>query len=152
MTLKSRKLVRPTSRTPKEDADPLGLFPALSEQLKQTYDAEVRAFLRKFLLVGGLAPAVRRSISAAVTARGRPVRVDFRITFYPPDASGFFRADGELITPVAELARRRSVTSNPTIQNTDRNSWAFSASLCACTDLKGDGAKGVVANSPRRRG
>jgi hypothetical protein len=104
MTLKSRKLVRPTSRTPKEDADPLGLFPALSEQLKQTYDAEVRAFLRKFLLVGGLAPAVRRSISAAVTARGRPVRVDFRITFYPPDASGFFRADGELITPVAELA------------------------------------------------
>jgi hypothetical protein len=104
MTLKSRKLVRPTSRTPKEDADPLGLFPALSEQLKQTYDAEVRAFLRKFLLVGGFAPAVRRSISAAVTARGRPVRVDFRITFYPPDASGFFRADGELITPVAELA------------------------------------------------
>jgi hypothetical protein len=60
--------------------------------------------LRKFLLVGGLPPAVRPSIFAPVTARGRPVSVDFRITFYPPDASGFARVIGELITPVAELA------------------------------------------------
>ena len=82
----------------------MGLFPALSAQLKQAYHAQLRALLRKFLLVGGLAPAVRQSIFVAVTARGRPVSVDFRITFYPPDASGFFRADGELITPVAELA------------------------------------------------
>ena len=86
------------------DPDPLGLFPALSEKLKQTYDAQMRGFLRKFLLVGGLAPAVRQSISAAVKARGQAVSVDLRITFYPPDASGFLRADGELITPLAELA------------------------------------------------
>ena len=35
---------------------------------------------------------------------GQPVSADFRITFYPADASGFFPADGELMTPVAELA------------------------------------------------
>ena len=102
MALTSKKVARPTTQTPHQDPDPAGLFPALSAQ--QAYHAQLRAFLRKFLLVGGLAPAVRRSIFAAVTARGRPVSVDFRITFYPPDASGFFRADGELITPVAELA------------------------------------------------
>ena len=64
--------VRATNKAAHEDPDPLGLFPTLSEQLKQTYDAQVRAFLRKFLLVGGLPPAVRQSIFAAVTARGRP--------------------------------------------------------------------------------
>ncbi len=81
------------------------MFPALSAQLQQAYDAQLRAFLRKFLLVGGLAPAVRRSISAAVTAQGGPVSFDVTLTFYPPDASGFARVIGELITPVAELAR-----------------------------------------------
>ncbi len=104
LALPSKQGVRPPIRTTHADADPLGLFPALSEQLQQTYDAQLRAFLRKFLLIGGVAPAVRRSIFAAVTARGRPVSVDFRITFYPPEASGYFRADGDLITPVAELA------------------------------------------------
>ena len=104
LALPSKPGVRPPIRTTHADADPLGLFPGLSAQLKQAYDAQVRGLLRKFLLVGGLAPAVRRSISAAVNAQGGPVSVDFRITFYPPDASGFFRADGALITPVAELA------------------------------------------------
>jgi hypothetical protein len=99
MTLKSKKVTRPTIRTPKEDADPLGFAAKLAE----AYHAQLRAFLRRNLLVGGLAPAVHRRIFAAVTARGRPVDVDFRITFYPPDASGFFRADGALKTPVAEL-------------------------------------------------
>ena len=40
---------------------------------KEAYYAQLRAFLRKNLLVGGLAPAVRRRIFAAVTARGGPV-------------------------------------------------------------------------------
>ena len=99
MTLKSKKVTRPTIRTPKEDADPLGFAAKLAE----AYHAQLRAFLRRNLLVGGLAPAVHRRIFAAVTARGRPVDVDFRITFYPPDASGFFRADGALKTPPADL-------------------------------------------------
>jgi hypothetical protein len=98
--------VRPPIRTPHPDTDPLGFAQVLAEtsaQLQEAYYAQLRAFLRKFVFVG-FEPAVRRSIFAAVTARGRPVSVDFRITFYPPDASGLFRAGGELITPVAELA------------------------------------------------
>src|SRR5271166_6458499 len=98
LALPSKPGVRPPIRTTHADADPLGLFPALSEQLKQTYYAQVRGLLRKFLLVGGLAPAVRRSISAAVTAQGGPVSFDVTLTFYPPDASGFARVIGELIT------------------------------------------------------
>jgi hypothetical protein len=100
MTLKSKKSARPIARTPKEDADPLGFAAKLTE----AYHAQLRAFLRRNLLVGGLAPAVRRRIFAAVTARGRPVDVDFRITFYPPNASGFFRADGKLETSLAEIS------------------------------------------------
>jgi hypothetical protein len=94
-----KKFARPIARTLKEDSDPLGFAAKLGE----AYHAQLLAFLRKNLIVGGLAPAVRRSIFAAVTARGRPVSFDFRITFYPPDASGFYRADGALKTPVAEL-------------------------------------------------
>jgi hypothetical protein len=71
-------------------------------ELKDAYRARLHSFLRVFLLVR-LDAAVRRRIFAAVTARGRPVSFDFRITFYPPDASGFYRAVGALKTPVAEL-------------------------------------------------
>jgi hypothetical protein len=99
----AKKVARPPNKPQNPEADPLRLFPGLSVQLQQTYDAQLRAFLHKFVFVR-LAPAVRRSISAAVTAQGGPVSVDFRITFYPPDASGFLRANGELITPVAALA------------------------------------------------
>jgi hypothetical protein len=105
MTSTSRKkLARPTTRKPDENADPVGLFPKLSEKLKEAYQAQLRAFLRRNLLVEGLAPAVRQSIFAAVTARGQPVSADFRIPSYPADAFGFFPADGEVMTPVAELA------------------------------------------------
>ena len=99
-----KKLARPTTRKPNQDADPVGLFPALSEKLKEAYQAQLDAFLSQNLIVEGLAPAVRQRIFAAVTARGQPVSADFRITFYPADAFGFFRADGELMTPVAEFA------------------------------------------------
>jgi hypothetical protein len=104
LVMQSKQRARPPIKPPNPDADPLGLFPALFEKLKQTYDAQVRAFLRKFLLVGGLAPAVRRSISAAVTAQGGSVSLDVTLTLYPPDASAFARVDGALITPVVELA------------------------------------------------
>jgi hypothetical protein len=102
-TLK-KKLARPTTRKPNQGPDPVGLFPALSEKLKEAYQAQLHAFLRQNLIFEGLPPAVRRSIFAAVTARGQPVSADFRITFYPADAFGFFAAVGELITPVAEFA------------------------------------------------
>ena len=106
MTSTLKKVARPTTQTPNKDPDPVGFagtLAAISAQLEDAYYARLRAFLGVFLLVR-LAPAVLRRIFAAVTARGRPASVDFRITFYPPDASGFFRADGELMTPVAELA------------------------------------------------
>jgi hypothetical protein len=105
MPLTSKKVSQPTTRSPNEDPDPVGFGTTLAEiiaDLQDAYHARLRAFLLKYLLVR-LDAAVRRRIFAAVTARGRPVDVDFRITFYPPDASGFFRADGALKTPVAEL-------------------------------------------------
>ncbi len=53
--MKTKKVARPTSRTPQEDADPLGF----AAKLREAYYAQLRAFLRKNLLVGGLAsPAV----------------------------------------------------------------------------------------------
>jgi hypothetical protein len=106
MALTSKKGARPTTKALNDDPDPVGfgrVFAEIYAKLEEAYHAQLRAFLRRNLLVGGLAPAVRRRIFAAVTARGRPVDADFRITFYPPDASGFFRADGALKTPVAEL-------------------------------------------------
>ena len=45
MALKSKKLARPTTKSPKEDADPLGLLPALHAKLKEAYYAQLRAFL-----------------------------------------------------------------------------------------------------------
>ena len=42
--------------------------------------------------------------------------------------------------------------SNPTIQNTDRNSLAFSASPCACADPRGAGANPAVADKPKNTG
>jgi hypothetical protein len=101
----SQKVSRPTTRSPNEDPDPVGFGTTLAEiiaDVQDAYHARLRAFLLKYLLVR-LDAAVRRRIFAAVTARGRPVDVDFRITFYPPDASGFFRADSALKTPVADL-------------------------------------------------
>jgi hypothetical protein len=100
----AKRVARPPIKPPHPDPDPLGFFPALHAKLEEAYDAQLLAFLRRNLLVSGLTPSVRQSIFAAVKARGQAVSVDFRITFYPADASGFFRADGELMTPVAELA------------------------------------------------
>ena len=106
MTLKSKKVARPPIKPPNQDPDPVGLAQVLAQtstQLEAAYQERWRAFLRKFDLVK-FAPPVRRSISAAVTAQGGPVSFDVTLTFYPPDASGFARVDGALITPVAELA------------------------------------------------
>ena len=106
MTLKSKKVARPITQTPHPDSDPVGFAGVLAQtsmQLEEAYHTQLRAFLRKFALVR-FAPAVRRSISAAVTAEGGPVSFEVTLTFYPPDASGFARVDGALITPVAELA------------------------------------------------
>jgi len=74
------------------------LFPALSEQLKQTYDAQLRAFLRKVDLVR-FAPAVRQRIRAAETAPGGPATFLVALTVHPRDASGFPRLVGRLQTP-----------------------------------------------------
>ena len=93
----SKKVARPTTRTPKEDADPVGFASVLAEKsakLEEAYHARLRAFLLKFLLVK-LKPAVRRRIIEAATAQGRPVSFDLRITVYPRDASGFARVVGD---------------------------------------------------------
>jgi hypothetical protein len=107
MTSTLKKLARPTIGKPNEGPDPVGFTATLARmfaELQEGYHARLDAFLSQNLIVEGLAPAVRESIFAAVTARGQPVSADFRITFHPADAHGFFRADGELMTPVAELA------------------------------------------------
>ena len=105
MALTSKKRARPTTKSPNDGPDPAGFGATLAEiiaELQDAYRARLHAFLRKFTLVT-LASAARRHIFAVVTAQGRPVSFDFRITFYPPDASGFYRAVGALKTPVAEL-------------------------------------------------
>ena len=100
-----KKVTRPTTKAPNDGPDPLGFGATLAEiiaELQDAYRVRLHAFLRKFTLVR-FEPAARRHIFAVVTAQGRPVSFDFRITFYPPDASGFYRAVGALKTPVAEL-------------------------------------------------
>ena len=58
----AKKLARPPIKPPNLDPDPLGFARVLAEtsaQLEEAYHAQLRAFLRKNLLVGGLAsPAV----------------------------------------------------------------------------------------------
>ena len=105
MALTSKKRARPTTKSPNDGLDPVGFGATLAEiiaELEDAYRARLHAFLRKFTLVT-LASAARRHIFAVVTAQGRPVSFDIRITFYPPDASGFYRAVGALKTPVAGL-------------------------------------------------
>jgi hypothetical protein len=102
----SKKLARPTIRTPKEDTDPVGFARALAEvlgKLEEAYHARLRAFLLKFLLVR-LEAAARRRILEAGTAQGGPVSFDLRITVHPRDASGFPRVVGKLGTTSAELS------------------------------------------------
>ena len=106
MTSTPKKFVRPTTRKPNEDADPVGFagtLAAIYAQLEDAYYARLRAFLCVFLLIK-LAPAVLRGMLDAVTAQRGPVGFDLRVTIYPRNARGFFRAVGELKTPVAELA------------------------------------------------
>ena len=74
MPLTSKKAVRPTTRSSNEDPDPVGFGTTLAEiiaELQDAYRARLHAFLLKSLLVR-LDAAERRSIFAAVTARGRP--------------------------------------------------------------------------------
>jgi hypothetical protein len=80
------------------DLDPLGLFPTLSEQLQQTYYAQLRAFQRKFDLVR-FEPAARQRIRAAETPPGGPATFLVALTVHPRDASGFPRLIGRLPTP-----------------------------------------------------
>ena len=74
MKLTSKKVARPTTRTPSDDPDPLGFGTKLAEiiaELKDAYHARLRAFLLKFLLVrldAGRAPAHPRRGNGA----GRP--------------------------------------------------------------------------------
>ena len=93
MTLTSKKFARPTTTAPNDGPDPVGLLPALVAELKDAYHAQLRALLRKFLLVR-LEAAVRRRILEAGTAQGGPVSFDLRITVHPRDASGFARVVG----------------------------------------------------------
>jgi hypothetical protein len=98
----SKKVTRPTTRTPAQDADPVGLLPALYAKLAEAYYAQLRAFLRKFTLVR-FEPAVHRRIVDAGTNHGGPVSFPATLTVYPRDAKGFARVVGRLETPVAEL-------------------------------------------------
>jgi hypothetical protein len=90
--------VRPRIRSMHADADPLGLFAGLSAQLKQTYDAQLRAFLRKYDFVR-FEPAVRQRIRAAETAPGGPATFLIALTVHPREASGFPRLVGRLPSP-----------------------------------------------------
>lgn len=106
MTSTSKKLARPTTRKPNEGPDPVG-FAATFAKMLRSY--------RGLRCGAGCVPApeLHRQRTRAGSApehfccshgAGQPVSVDFRITFYPADAFGFFPADGELMTPVAEFA------------------------------------------------
>jgi hypothetical protein len=108
----SKKLARATIRTPNEDADPLGLFPALYARLKEAYYARLRAFLLKFLLVR-LEAAVLRGIVDAGTIQGGPVSFPLTITVYPRDAHGFARVVGKLATTSAELSDEHQPDEQP---------------------------------------
>ena len=115
MTSKLKKVARPTTKAPNDSPDPVGFGTSLAHmiaELQHAYRARLHAFLRKFTLLQ-LSPAVRRSIFAAVTAQGRPVSFDFRITFYPPDASGFLRAVGALKTPSGERGDEDQLDEQP---------------------------------------
>ena len=115
MVLTSKRHARPTTKAPNDDPDPVGFGTTLAQmiaELQDAYRARLHAFLRKFLLVQ-LAPAVRRHIFATVKAQGGPVTFDFRITFYPPDASSFFRAVGALKTPSGDPADEAEADPQP---------------------------------------
>jgi hypothetical protein len=98
----SKKITRPTTRTRNEDPDPVGLLPALHAKLAEAYYAQLRAFLRRFLLVRFEAAERRRIVDAGTIQRG-PVSFPATITVYPRDAKGFARVVGRLETPPAEL-------------------------------------------------
>ena len=82
VALLSKQRTRPPIKSKHPDADPVGLFPALSEQLKQAYDGQVRAFLRKFDLIK-FEPGVRQRIRAAETASEGPVTFLVALTVHP---------------------------------------------------------------------
>ena len=78
------------------------MLPALYAKLAEIYYAQLRAFLRRFVLVR-FEPAVHRRVVDAGTNRGGPVSFPATLTVYPRDAKGFARVVGKLETPVAEL-------------------------------------------------
>jgi hypothetical protein len=98
LALPSKQRTRPPIKSKHPDADPLGLFPALFEQLEQAYHEQVRALLRKFDLIK-FEPGVRQRIRAAETASGGPVTFLVALTVHPRDASGFPRLVGKLAPP-----------------------------------------------------
>lgn len=144
MGLKPKNFVRPTSRTPHDDPDPLGFASVLAEtsaKLEEAYHARVRAFLLKFLLVK-LKPALRRRIIEAATAQGRPVSFDLSITVHPRDASGFARVVGELKTLSAEL----SDEPQPDEESDAPERWPY------ITTIFGEQVPASLLKTGRRRG
>jgi hypothetical protein len=108
LALQSKQRARPPLQAPDPDADPLGFAQVIAEisaQLEEAYHTRLRALLRKFDLLR-FVPALRRSISAAVTAQGGPVSFDVTLTFYPPDASAFALVIGELKPHTAERSAK----------------------------------------------
>jgi hypothetical protein len=79
------------------------MFAELCTKLKEAYYAQLRAFLRRFLLVR-FEPAVHRRIVDAGTNHGGPVSFLATLTVYPRDAKGFARVVGKLETSLAELS------------------------------------------------
>ncbi len=115
--------VRPPIKPRNPNADPLGLFPALSEQLKQTYDAQLRAFLRKVDLVR-FAPAVRQRIRAAETASGGPATFLVALTVH---TLAMHQASLAWLAGWRPPSKRRQPTRRPTLRKTERTPSAFSA-------------------------
>ena len=98
----SKQRARPPLQS--QDPDRVGFAQVIAEisaQLEEAYYAQLRAFLRKFVLVE-FEPAERLRIRAAETTEDGPVTFLVALTVHPRDASGFPRLVGRLATPFEE--------------------------------------------------
>ena len=124
----------------------------ISAQLEEAYYAQLRAFLRKFVLVE-FEPAVRLRIRAAETTEDGPVTFLVALTVHPRDASGFPRLVGRLATPFEEP----QPTNRPRLRKTESTSGVCSATKFLSADSSRCGATRAVVDKrthfgPRTRG
>ena len=140
MALTSKKRARPTTKSPKEGADPLGLLPSrYIAKLKEAYYARLHAFLGRNHSSSDDSRRPRVGTSWRGHGPGTPVSFDLMITVYPRDATGFARAVGALETPVAEPSDEISPTRSPTIRR--RVLTTIFGEQFGCPDPSGGGER-----------